>query len=48
MKTLTLKDILYIHESTIKKHGGTNGIKSLDLIRSSLMENTYINPLKKK
>lgn len=36
MKTLTLKDILYIHESTIKKHGGTNGIKSLDLIRSSL------------
>ena len=32
MKTLTLKDILYIHESTIKKHGGTNGIKRLEVL----------------
>ncbi|NFT91097.1 type II toxin-antitoxin system death-on-curing family toxin [Clostridium botulinum] len=36
MKNLTLEDIIYINELTIKKHGGSAGIKNQSLIESSL------------
>lgn len=36
MKTLSLEEVLYIHELTLKKHGGSRGIKNLGLIESSL------------
>lgn len=36
MKNLTLKDIIYINDLTIKKHGGSPGIKNKSLIESSL------------
>jgi|GEM_PF-5556375 death-on-curing protein len=36
MKNLTLKDIIYINDLTIKKHGGSPGIKNQLLIESSL------------
>lgn len=36
MKNLTLKDIIYINDLTIKKHGGSPGIKNQSLIESSL------------
>lgn len=36
MKNLTLKDIIYINDLTIKKHGGSPGIKNKYLIESSL------------
>lgn len=36
MKNLTIEDIIYINELTIKKHGGSAGIKNLSLIESSL------------
>lgn len=36
MKNLTLEDIIYINELTIKKHGGSPGIKNISLIESSL------------
>lgn len=36
MKNLTLKDIIYINELTIRKHGGSSGIKNQSLIESSL------------
>lgn len=36
MKNLTLEDIIYINELTIKKHGCSSGIKNQSLIESSL------------
>ena len=36
MKELNLDIILYIHRQTISKHGGLEGIRDLDLIRSAL------------
>ncbi|MGL5352174.1 MAG: type II toxin-antitoxin system death-on-curing family toxin [Clostridium sp.] len=36
MKNLTLNDILYINTLTIKKHGGSPGVKNQSLIESSL------------
>ena len=36
MKTLSLEEVLYIHELTIEKHGGSRGIKNLGLVESSL------------
>jgi death-on-curing protein len=36
MKNLTLEDIIYINNLTIKKHGGSPGIKNQSLIESSL------------
>lgn len=36
MKNLTLEDILYINELTIRNHGGSSGIKNQSLIESSL------------
>ena len=36
MKNLTLEDIIYINELTIKKHGGAARIKNQSLIESSL------------
>ncbi|MEG0297549.1 MAG: Fic family protein [Clostridium sp.] len=36
MKNLTLTEIIYINDLTIKKHGGSPGIKNQSLIESSL------------
>ena len=36
MKNLTLKDIIYINDLTIKNHGGSPGIKNQELVESSL------------
>ena len=36
MKNLTLEDIIYINELTIRKHGGSPGIKNKSLVESSL------------
>lgn len=36
MKNLSLEEVLYIHELTIKKHGGSREIKNLGLVESSL------------
>lgn len=36
MKELNLDIILYIHRQTISKHGGLEGIRDIDLIRSAL------------
>lgn len=36
MKNLMLEDIIYINELTIKRHGGSQGIKNQSLIESSL------------
>lgn len=36
MKNLTLDEIIYINEVTIRKHGGLPGIKSQSLIEGSL------------
>lgn len=36
MKNLTLNEIIYINNLTIKKHGGSPGIKNQSLIESSL------------
>lgn len=36
MKNLSLDEVLYINELTIKKHGGSKGIKNTSLIESSL------------
>ncbi|EOR20124.1 death on curing protein [Clostridium sartagoforme AAU1] len=36
MKNLTIEDIIYINKLTIRRHGGTHGIKNISLIESSL------------
>lgn len=36
MKELNLDIILYIHRQTISKHGGLEGIRDIDLIKSAL------------
>ena len=36
MRNLSLEEVLYIHELTIKKHGGSTGIKNPGLVESSL------------
>lgn len=36
MRNLSLEEVLYIHKLTIKKHGGSTGIKNLGLVESSL------------
>lgn len=36
MKNLTLDEVFYINESTIRNHGGSPGIKNQSLIESSL------------
>lgn len=36
MKNITIEDVIYINDLTIKKHGGTKGIKNISLIESSL------------
>ncbi len=36
MRTLSLNTILYIHQQTIAKHGGLEGIRDINSIRSAL------------
>ncbi|WP_300902418.1 hypothetical protein [uncultured Clostridium sp.] len=35
-ENITIEDVIYINDLTIKKHGGTKGIKNISLIESSL------------
>ena len=36
MKNLALEEIIHINDVTIKKHGGSSGIKNQSLIESAL------------